>query len=84
MAALVRDARQHAADKEYVAMIKRTAARFGGKVVGDKVYDLPPGARNTNSGYQQVQASDSPWRPKARPITTWSGSPTPMKASATI
>ena len=43
------------ADKEYVEMIKRTAARFGGKVVGDKVYDLPPGARNTDSGYQQVQ-----------------------------
>ena len=43
------------ADKEYIEMIKRTAARFGGKVVGEKVYDLPPGARNTNSGYQQVQ-----------------------------
>ena len=43
------------ADKEYVEMIKRTAARFGGKVVGEKVYDLPPGARNTDSGYQQVQ-----------------------------
>ena len=55
MAALVRDPRQHAADKEYVEMIKRTAARFGGKVVGEKVYDLPPGARNTDSGYQQVQ-----------------------------
>jgi ABC transporter substrate binding protein (PQQ-dependent alcohol dehydrogenase system) len=45
-----------AADKEYVDMIKRSAARFGGKVVGEKVYDLPPGARNTDSGYQQVQA----------------------------
>ncbi len=45
-----------AADKEYVEMIKRSAARFGGKVVGEKVYDLPPGARNTDSGYQQVQA----------------------------
>jgi ABC transporter substrate binding protein (PQQ-dependent alcohol dehydrogenase system) len=43
------------ADKEYVEMIKRTAARYGGKVVGEKVYDLPPGARNTDSGYQQVQ-----------------------------
>jgi ABC transporter substrate binding protein (PQQ-dependent alcohol dehydrogenase system) len=43
------------ADKEYVAMIKRSAARFGGKVVAEKVYDLPPGARNTDSGYQQVQ-----------------------------
>ncbi len=44
------------ADKEYVEMVKRSAARFGGKVVGEKVYDLPPGARNTDSGYQQVQA----------------------------
>jgi ABC transporter substrate binding protein (PQQ-dependent alcohol dehydrogenase system) len=43
------------ADKEYVEMVKRSAARFGGKVVGEKVYDLPPGARNTDSGYQQVQ-----------------------------
>ena len=44
-----------AKDKEYAAMIKRSAARYGGKVVGEKVYDLPPGARNTDSGYQQVQ-----------------------------
>jgi len=44
------------ADKEYVDMVKRSAARFGGKVVGEKVYDLPPGARNTDSGYQQVQS----------------------------
>jgi len=42
-------------DKEYVEMVKRSAARFGGKVVAEKVYDLPPGARNTDSGYQQVQ-----------------------------
>jgi len=42
-------------DKEYVDMIKRSASRYGGKVVGVKVYDLPPGARNTDSGYQQVQ-----------------------------
>jgi ABC transporter substrate binding protein (PQQ-dependent alcohol dehydrogenase system) len=43
------------ADKEYIEMVKRSAARFGGKVVAEKVYDLPPGARNTDSGYQQVQ-----------------------------
>jgi ABC transporter substrate binding protein (PQQ-dependent alcohol dehydrogenase system) len=42
-------------DQDYVAMIKRSAARFGGKVVAEKAYDLPPGARNTDSGYQQVQ-----------------------------
>jgi ABC transporter substrate binding protein (PQQ-dependent alcohol dehydrogenase system) len=44
------------ADKEYVEQIKRAAKRFGGKIVAEKVYDLPPGARNTDSGYQQVQA----------------------------
>ncbi len=44
------------ADKEYVEQIKRSAQRFGGKIVGEKIYDLPPGARNTDSGYQQVQA----------------------------
>ena len=44
------------ADKEYVEQIKRSAKRFGGKIVAEKVYDLPPGARNTDSGYQQVQS----------------------------
>ena len=43
-------------DQDYLAMVKRSAARFGGKVVEDKIYDLPPGARNLNSGYQQVQS----------------------------
>ena len=42
-------------DKNYFEMVKRSAARYGGKVVGDKVYDLPPGARNLDSGHQQVQ-----------------------------
>ncbi len=54
------------ADKEYVEMVKRSAARFGGKVVGEKVYDLPPGARNTDSGYQQVQ-SQIPMETEAAP-----------------
>ena len=43
-------------DQDYLAMVKRSAARFGGKVVDDKVYDLPPGARNLDSGHQQIQA----------------------------
>jgi len=43
-------------DQDYLAQVKRSAARFGGKVVTDKVYDLPPGARNLDSGHQQVQA----------------------------
>lgn len=43
-------------DKDYLAQIERAAKRFGGKVVEDKIYNFPPGARNTDSGYQQVQA----------------------------
>ena len=43
-------------DQDYLAMVKRSAGRFGGKVVADKLYDLPPGARNLDSGHQQIQA----------------------------
>ena len=43
-------------DQDYLAQVKRSAARFGGKVVDDKLYDLPPGARNLDSGHQQIQA----------------------------
>ena len=42
-------------DQDYLAMVKRSAARFGGKVVEDHLYDLPPGARNLDSGHQQIQ-----------------------------
>ncbi len=42
-------------DQDYVAQVKRSATRFGGKVVEDKIYTLPPGARNLDSGHQQVQ-----------------------------
>jgi len=43
-------------DQDFLAQVKRSAGRFGGKVVEDKVYDLPPGARNLDSGHQQIQA----------------------------
>ena len=43
-------------DQDYLAQVKRAAARFGGKVVGERLYDLPPGARNLDSGHQQIQA----------------------------
>jgi len=43
-------------DQDYFAQVKRAAARYGGKVVGEKIYDLPPGARNVDSGHQQVQS----------------------------
>ncbi|MGV1014761.1 MAG: ABC transporter substrate-binding protein, partial [Methyloceanibacter sp.] len=43
-------------DQDYLAQVQRAATRFGAKVVEDQVYDLPPGARNLDSGHQQVQA----------------------------
>jgi ABC transporter substrate binding protein (PQQ-dependent alcohol dehydrogenase system) len=54
------------ADQDYLAQVQRTAKRFGAKIVGEKVYDLPPGARNTDSGYQQVQ-SQIPMEMQAAP-----------------
>jgi ABC transporter substrate binding protein (PQQ-dependent alcohol dehydrogenase system) len=42
-------------DRDYLAQVKRSAARYGGKVVEDHVYALPPGARNLDSGHQQIQ-----------------------------
>lgn len=42
-------------DQDYAAQVKRSAARFGGMVVEDHLYDLPPGARNLDSGHQQIQ-----------------------------
>ncbi|MGC2408951.1 MAG: ABC transporter substrate-binding protein [Methyloceanibacter sp.] len=44
-----------AADKDYLEQIRRAAKRYGGKIVEERVYNLPPGARNLDSGYQQVQ-----------------------------
>lgn len=43
-------------DRDYLAQVKRAATRFGGKVVGEHIYALPPGARNLDSGHQQIQA----------------------------
>ena len=42
-------------DQDYAEQVKRSAARFGGNVVEDQIYRLPPGARNLDSGHQQVQ-----------------------------
>jgi ABC transporter substrate binding protein (PQQ-dependent alcohol dehydrogenase system) len=47
--------RDTAKDQDYAAMVKRSAARYGGKVVEEQIYRLPPGARNLDSGHQQVQ-----------------------------
>ncbi|MDJ0512934.1 MAG: ABC transporter substrate-binding protein [Methyloceanibacter sp.] len=43
-------------DQDYLAQVQRAAKRFGGKIVEDHLYDLPPGARNLDSGHQQIQA----------------------------
>ena len=43
-------------DKDFVAQIERSAKRYGGKIVEKRVYNFPPGARNLDSGHQQVQA----------------------------
>ena len=42
-------------DQDYAAQVNRSAARYGGKVVEEQLYRLPPGARNLDSGFQQVQ-----------------------------
>ena len=42
-------------DKDYLAQIQRAAQRYGGKIVEERINTLPPGARNLDSGYQQVQ-----------------------------
>ena len=57
MAAMVRHPARHARRTRTISRrSSASAARFGGKVVEDKVYDLPPGARNLDSGHQQMQA----------------------------
>lgn len=44
------------ADKDFTAQIHRSAKRFGGEIVDERVYTFPPGARNLDSGHQQIQA----------------------------
>lgn len=43
------------ADKAYAAVVKRAAARFGGKIVAEKSYDYDPGSRRVDTGHQQIQ-----------------------------
>lgn len=42
-------------DRDYAEQVERSASRYGGKVVENQLYRLPPGARNLDSGHQQVQ-----------------------------
>lgn len=43
-------------DRDYAAAIRRSAARFGGKIVGEKTYAYVAGSRRTDTGHQQIQA----------------------------
>jgi ABC transporter substrate binding protein (PQQ-dependent alcohol dehydrogenase system) len=54
-------------DKAYAEAIKRSAGLFGAKVVEERIYDTPPGARRTDSGTTVIQ--------KQMPIFT-QGAPT--------
>ena len=42
-------------DQDFFARCNARRSRYGGKIVEERVYSLPPGARNLNSGHQQVQ-----------------------------
>lgn len=42
-------------DKDYVAQIRRAAQRFGGKVVGEQVFDLPKDVKTEDSLIKAVQ-----------------------------
>ncbi len=42
-------------DKEYLAAIRRTATKFGAKIVLERGYEFDAGSRRTDSGHQQIQ-----------------------------
>ncbi len=44
-----------AADEAYATDMKRSAARFGGKIVAERTYAYDPGARRVDTGFQQIQ-----------------------------
>jgi ABC transporter substrate binding protein (PQQ-dependent alcohol dehydrogenase system) len=43
------------ADQGYAAAVRRAAARFGGKIVGEAPYAFEAGSRRTDTGHQQIQ-----------------------------
>ncbi|MEQ1714458.1 MAG: ABC transporter substrate-binding protein [Hyphomicrobium sp.] len=43
------------ADLDYAAALRRSAKRFGAKVVGEKTYAYVSGSRRTDTGHQQIQ-----------------------------
>ncbi len=44
-----------AGDAVYAADIRRSAARYGARVVAEKTYSYNPGSRRSDTGYQQIQ-----------------------------
>jgi ABC transporter substrate binding protein (PQQ-dependent alcohol dehydrogenase system) len=42
-------------DAVYAADVRRSAARFGARIVAAKSYDYNPGSRRSDTGYQQIQ-----------------------------
>lgn len=42
-------------DAVYAADVRRSAARYGARVVAEKNYDYNPGSRRSDTGYQQIQ-----------------------------
>lgn len=43
------------ADEGYAAAVRRAAARFGAKIVGETTYSFDAGSRRTDTGHQQIQ-----------------------------
>jgi ABC transporter substrate binding protein (PQQ-dependent alcohol dehydrogenase system) len=60
------------ADEAYVADVRRSAARFGGKVVEERTYSYDPGARRVDTGFQQIQTQMPLERETRLLMTCWS------------
>ncbi len=42
-------------DQQYAAAVRRSATKFGAKIVEEKTYTFDAGSRRTDSGHQQIQ-----------------------------
>jgi ABC transporter substrate binding protein (PQQ-dependent alcohol dehydrogenase system) len=42
-------------DAVYAADVRRSAARYGARIVATKTYDYSPGSQRSDTGYQQIQ-----------------------------
>ena len=73
----------HPKDKLYADALRRAAARFGAKIVQERVFEDTGGARRTDSGIVQIQRQ-IPCSPNRRPTTTCWSRPTRAKCSRAI